>query len=92
MDANHRANPANGLYLCAFCHTAYDSREIAIQLDGELLVSATLLHDPIANAHFSARTAAQRSYDLSQDSREFLDERIHAWQVLHRTGNKKSQR
>jgi predicted restriction endonuclease len=38
-DVKDRANPANGVCLCKFCHRALDPRLIAITLQGDLLVA-----------------------------------------------------
>lgn len=88
----HRANPANGLCLCAFCHVAYDSGEIALRPDGELLISNTMRHNAIANAHFSARSADDRRSDLTHDSEAFLEERVRSWGILNGATKSKSRR
>lgn len=51
-DKKNRANPANGVCLCTFCHRALDRRLIAICSTGELLI-ADLIDNPVATAHFS---------------------------------------
>jgi hypothetical protein len=50
-DIKNRANPANGICLCKYCHTALDKRLIAICSSGEVTVSQTV-QDDIASIHF----------------------------------------
>jgi hypothetical protein len=50
-DVKNRANPANGVCLCTYCHRALDLRVIAITPAGELLVAPDLV-DPVARFHF----------------------------------------
>jgi hypothetical protein len=58
-DSRNRANPANGVCLCKFCHRCLDLRLIAIQPDGELLVAPSV-DDLVAQHHFSRMTKEQR--------------------------------
>ena len=58
-DKKNRGNPANGLYLCKFCHRAMDLKLIAIKPTGELLV-ATSMKSEIACNHFNAISAKDR--------------------------------
>jgi HNH endonuclease/EVE domain len=70
-DVENRANPANGLCLCAYCHRALDRRLIAINPNGELLVAPGIA-DPIALAHFSAMNSEIRRRHLEGVGEEFL--------------------
>ena len=60
-EKSHRANPANGICLCSYCHAAYDSGDIAILPDGEVRCCGDI-RDGIALKHFTA---------LSQEKRRF---------------------
>jgi len=70
-DKKNRANPANGICLCAFCHRALDRRIIAIQPNGELLVSPSV-DDPVAREHFERLDPKKRRSWLSGVSPKFL--------------------
>lgn len=70
-DKRNRANPANVLCLCAFCHTALDRRLIGLRLDGSLFISAKVT-DPLALTHFSRMTVEQRRQHMRDISPEFL--------------------
>jgi hypothetical protein len=70
-DKSNRANPANGVCLCKYCHRALDLRLIAIQPDGVLLVSPSV-SDPIALHHFSQISREQRAKWLVGVDRNFL--------------------
>jgi len=59
VDPEQRANPANGICLCAFCHAAFDSGDVSILPDGVLQLSPEV-SDYIALAHFSAISAERR--------------------------------
>ncbi len=58
-DIENRANPANGICLCKYCHRALDLRLIAISPSGELLVSPEI-KDPVAEFHFAQIDAGTR--------------------------------
>jgi hypothetical protein len=72
FDQHNRANPANGVCLCAFCHRALDRRIIAIHPGGDLLVCPSVT-DPIAKEHFTRLQAETRKAWLSGVSPEFLE-------------------
>lgn len=58
-DVRNRANPANGICLCKYCHRALDLRLIAIRPNGALEVSPEIV-DPVARFHFSQVKPQQR--------------------------------
>jgi hypothetical protein len=70
-DVRNRANPANGVCLCKFCHAAMDNRLIAINEDGTLLVSNSI-SDPIAELHFSNLSSRERVEFLKGVDPRFL--------------------
>jgi hypothetical protein len=78
----HRANPANGLCLCGFCHHAFDSGEIVLFSSGnvEIVEHET---DEIARVHFTAVIPEIRRRWLQGVSVELLEERAqvakNAW-------------
>lgn len=74
-DPSHRADPSNGICLCAFCHGAFDSGDIGIAPDGTLKVVATLT-DEVARMHFAAVPDSQRREWLTGVCCEFLEERM----------------
>jgi hypothetical protein len=71
-DPANRANPANGVCLCRFCHRALDLRLIAFRPSGELLVSP-IVRDEMALHHFSRVSTAQRVAWLPGVSAQFLE-------------------
>ena len=71
-DKNNRANPANGICLCKYCHRAFDLRLIAIQKNGDLLVASSV-DDKIAKHHFSQITREQRAQWLEDVDDKFLE-------------------
>ena len=58
-DIKNRANPANGICLCKYCHRALDLRLIAITPEGELFVASEIT-DPVAVFHFAQLAADER--------------------------------
>ncbi|KKL86640.1 hypothetical protein LCGC14_1942720 [marine sediment metagenome] len=71
-DVKNRANPANGICLCRYCHRALDLRLIAIKPDGQLLVSPEI-PDPVARFHFDQLTSEQRRAWLVGVDSTFLE-------------------
>jgi hypothetical protein len=71
-DQQNRANPANGVCLCTFCHRALDRRIIAIYPSGDLLVCPSVT-DPIAKQHFTRLDAETRKVWLTGVNPEFLE-------------------
>ena len=70
---DHRANPANGICLCRFCHACFDSGELTVLPDGTL--NAKYVDEPIARAHFTAIDASTRRLWLDGVNMQFLAER-----------------
>ena len=70
-DKRNRANPANALCLCAFCHAALDRRLIGLRPDGSLLISVKMT-DPLALIHFSKMTVEHRRQHMRDIPHEFL--------------------
>ena len=73
-DKSQRANPANGICLCSYCHAAYDSGDITILPDGEVRCSGDI-GDGIALKHFTALTQEKRRQWLLDVDKRFLSER-----------------
>ncbi|MFC1583666.1 HNH endonuclease [Candidatus Neomarinimicrobiota bacterium] len=71
-DSSNRANPANGICLCVFCHRALDRRLIAIQPNADLLVADSIT-DPVAAEHFRRITKDQRVSQLRGIDPRFLE-------------------
>ena len=60
IDIANRANPANGIVLCAFCHRAFDKGVFQIQEDGNVATPPNIELDNIAIAHLKNLTAQER--------------------------------
>lgn len=71
-DVKNRANPANGICLCKYCHRALDLRHIAIAPSGELLVDPEI-NDPIAAFHFGRIANDERKTFLLGVAPDFLN-------------------
>jgi predicted restriction endonuclease len=69
-----RANPANGICLCSFCHAAFDSGELLIFSDGTLRYASDL-SDEIGLTHFTSVPADKRRDWLRGVDGQFLKER-----------------
>lgn len=74
-DAAQRANPANGICLCTYCHGVYDSSDLAILPDGSVPFSSGL-QDEIALKHFSAVSPKEGIEWLEGVNHQFLLERV----------------
>jgi len=59
-DPKNRANPANGIVLCAFCHRAYDKGIICLNEDGDVTAAAGAELDGVLQIHLGGLTKAQR--------------------------------
>jgi predicted restriction endonuclease len=96
-DSKNRANPANGVCLCAYCHRALDRRLIAIQASGDLLVCPSI-DDAIAKEHFTRVTPDLRRLWLSGVNPEFLELGVEWFKEnltnsgLHRAWKKRTTR
>jgi hypothetical protein len=76
-DVDNRANPANGICLCRFCHAVFDASEIMLRSNGtmEVLVDLT---DKVTRAHFEGVESGVRQKWLDGVNKAFLDERASA--------------
>lgn len=72
-DASNRANPANGICLCRFCHAALDAGDIILYPDGRLRI-ATNSDDDVSRLHFTALSEAVRRDCLKGVDSRFLEE------------------
>lgn len=79
-DPTNRANPANGICLCKYCHSAFDSDYICIHPSGELLIREGI-KDKIANIHFNQVDKKTRKEWLNGVDLEFLKERTQKFQL-----------
>ena len=79
-DVKNRANPANGVGLCKYCHRALDLRIIAITREGELL-KAPGMTDPVALFHFDRLTSEGRRPLLSGVGSHFLDQTVERFEA-----------
>ena len=59
-DPKNRANPANGIALCAYCHRAFDNGVIQIHETGMVTLAAGTKSDPVLDVHISTLTPTQR--------------------------------
>ena len=83
-DKENRANPANGVCLCRYCHRAMDLSFIAIMPNGNLLVNPEMKEDPVADFHFNQISAEKRKEWLIGVSEEFLNEVVERWRAVNR--------
>ena len=59
-DMKNRANPANGIGLCAYCHRAFDGGVFRLHETGIVSVAEGSDLDPVALAHVSSVSAEAR--------------------------------
>ena len=59
-DMKNRANPANGIGLCAYCHRAFDGGVFRLHETGTVSVAEGSDLDPVALAHVSSLSAEAR--------------------------------
>ena len=64
-DVKNRANPANGIALCAFCHRAFDRGIFRLEKDGIVSVAHGIQPDSILRAHLANMSATARLRLLS---------------------------
>jgi hypothetical protein len=72
IDIDNRANPANGICICTYCHRALDRRLIAISPDGTLQI-ASEINDEVALYHFRRITPEIRRKWLEGVEPRFLE-------------------
>lgn len=70
-DKQNRANPANGICLCTFCHAALDKRQIALRVTGEIVINPEI-DDALAIEHFTRVDKSTRKRWLSGIDGTFL--------------------
>ena len=75
-DARNRANPANGIGLCAFCHKAFDHGVFRISGSGRVEYRCETQPDPIAEAHVNGLMGDARLGLLRGVNRQFLHSRL----------------
>ena len=75
-DVSNRANPANGIGLCAFCHRAFDRDVFRITETGRVVYRRCSEPDPIASAHLRGLSDATRLQLMDGIDREILRRRV----------------
>ena len=73
---SNRANPANGIGLCAFCHKAFDRGVFKITETGGVLYGADVARDSIAVAHADGLSNSVRLRLLNGVERGLLRRRL----------------
>jgi len=76
-DQENRANPANGICLCKYCHSAFDSDILSILPSGEIQTLGEIT-DQVAKFHFTQIDKETRRNWLKGVDLEFLKEKINA--------------
>ena len=74
-DVKNRANPANGIGLCAYCHRAFDGDVFRLDENGVVSVVDDLGSDPVALAHLSSLSVEARLRLLNGIDTELLRNR-----------------
>ena len=74
-DMKNRANPANGIGLCAYCHRAFDGGVFRLHETGIVSVAESSDLDPVALAHVSSLSAEARLKLLNGIDTELLRQR-----------------
>ena len=59
-DPDNRANPANGICLCVYCHRAYDRGLFLLDDAGNLTPARNAMDDAVAKFHFSHLSTGSR--------------------------------
>ena len=75
-DLNNRANPANGIGLCAFCHRAFDGGVFQLSDAGILTIADDIEADFVTTAHMSSLSVATRLQLLEGVDRNLLRKRF----------------
>lgn len=71
-DVPNRANPANGVGLCAYCHRAFDKDVFRFSLEGAVRVTKEIEDDRIAELHLSNLSDEERRNMLKGIDEQFL--------------------
>ena len=74
-DVKNRANPANGIGLCAFCHRAFDGGVFRLSENGVVSMGDGRDADPVALAHLSNLSVDTRLKLLDGIDTELLRQR-----------------
>ena len=74
-DKKNRANPANGIALCAYCHKAYDKQVLRIAPDAHVEVQGGMAKDRVAQLHVSGLDRRDRARLLQGVDPELLERR-----------------
>ena len=74
-DVKNRANPANGIGLCAYCHRAFDGGVFQLYENGVVSVADGLGTDPVALAHLSNLSVEARLKLLDSIDTDLLRQR-----------------
>lgn len=74
-DVQNRANPANGIDLCAYCHRAFDGGVFQLYENGVVSLAEGLDLDPMACAHLSSLSPEERLKLLNGVDVELLRKR-----------------
>ena len=74
-DVANRANPANGIALCAYCHRAFDRGIFRLQVNGIVSVADESCLDQVAMAHLSNLSAEARQCLIRGVDPELLRQR-----------------
>ena len=74
-DPKNRANPANGIGLCSYCHRAFDGAVFTVHEDGEVFSAKDLENDAIAKAHLSGLSPGGRVNLLAGIDKKLLRKR-----------------
>ena len=75
-DMKNRANPANGIGLCVYCHRAFDGGVFRLHETGIVSVGKGSNLDPVALAHVSSLSVEARLKLLNGIDAEFLRRRL----------------
>ena len=74
-DVKNRANPANGIGLCAYCHRAFDGGVFRLYENGGVSVAEGLDLDPVALEHVSSLSSEARLKLINGINVELLRQR-----------------
>ena len=75
-DTKNRANPANGIGLCSYCHRAFDRGVLVVSEDGCVFSTRDIGSDAIAKAHLSGLSSKDRVKLLAGIDKQFLRKRL----------------
>ena len=75
-DVKNRANPANGIGLCVFCHRAFDRGVFLFNENGVVSLAKDIGSDPVIEAHLSHLSSDARLKLLTGVDQDFLRTRL----------------